>query len=125
MFAKKIKVKTIKNNKGDLNVFEKLNNLNFNIRRIYYIYNNKITKRGFHLNKKTKHIYICLNGSCKIKVFYKKKMKIFNLKNKNYAIFVKNNVWREIHCLRKNTILIAFCSHKFDRKDYIYKNIYL
>mgnify|MGYP001342960056 CR=1 FL=1 len=61
----------------------------------------------------------------KLKYFIKKKIKIFNLKSKNHAIFVKNNVWREIHSLRKNTILIAFCSHKFDKKDYIYKNIYL
>ena len=124
MFVKKIKLKTIKNTKGSLTVFEKLKDLNFSVKRIYYIYNNKKSKRGFHLNKKTKHFYICLNGSCKIKFFYKKKIKIFNLKNKNYGIFVKNNVWREIHCLRKNTILIALCSHKFDKKDYIYKNIY-
>ena len=120
MFVKKIKLKTIKNTKGSLTVIEKLKDLNFSIKRIYYIYNNHKSKRGFHLNKKTKHFYICLSGSCKIKIIYKKKIKVFNLKNKNYGIFVKNNVWREIHGLKKNTVILAICSMKFLKSDYVY-----
>jgi dTDP-4-dehydrorhamnose 3,5-epimerase-like enzyme len=120
MFVKKIKLKTIKNSKGSLTVFEKLKDLNFSVKRIYYVYNNNKSKRGFHLNKKTKHFYICLSGSCVIKTIYKKKVKVFNLKNKKYGIFVKNNVWREIHGLKKNTIILAICSMKFLKSDYVY-----
>lgn len=52
MFAKKIKLKTIKNAKGSLTVIEKLKDLNFSVKRIYYIYNNHKSKRDLNLRKK-------------------------------------------------------------------------
>ena len=53
--------------RGQLVALEEFNDIPFEIKRVYYMYDTKEgVRRGFHAHKKLKQILICIHGSCKI-----------------------------------------------------------
>jgi len=57
------KIKNFSDDRGELNFFENNEIKNFEIKRIYYIYNNtNNSQRGFHAHKNLKQLAICLKG---------------------------------------------------------------
>ena len=59
-----IDLKTFSDNRGALSVVEKV--LPFSIKRVFYIYDVKDSKRGGHRHQKTIQAAICISGECKI-----------------------------------------------------------
>ena len=60
------KLKQIKDERGKLIVFEKDNNLTFDLKRTYFIYYKSSLDRGFHAHYNTNQLLVCLNGTVKI-----------------------------------------------------------
>ena len=93
-----MKIEKIISNNGRLNI---LQNIPFKIKRVYYLNNLKKRNVRFgHAHKKLKQIYICLQGSFKITLINKKKIKkIISLNQKNNLIKIGKMTWREIDFL--------------------------
>ena len=60
-----IKLKTVTDGRGSLSVIEGC--LNFDVKRIYYIYGAK-GQRGGHAHRKTKQALVAVNGRCNVDV---------------------------------------------------------
>lgn len=68
--------------RGMLVALEEYNDIPFEIKRVYYMYDTKEgVRRGFHAHKSLEQILICIHGSCKILMDNGKEKKLFLLKN--------------------------------------------
>jgi len=62
--AKIINLPTMNDERGSLSIIEKV--ADFDIKRVYYIYNTDGKQRGGHRHKTTKQVLVCVNGSCDV-----------------------------------------------------------
>jgi dTDP-4-dehydrorhamnose 3,5-epimerase-like enzyme len=115
-----MKIKKIISNHGILNI---LQNFPFKIKRLYYLNSLKKNNIRFgHAHKKLEQIYICLQGSFKITLINKKKIKKIIYLNKNMNILkISKMMWRRIKVTSNRSVLLVLASEKFDEKDYIRK----
>lgn len=92
----------------------------FKIKRVYYI-KDATTKlpRGFHAHKKTKQVIFCIQGSVKLFLDNGKKRAEVFLNRPNTGLFIDKMIWHEMVNFKKNTIILALASEKFDPGDYI------
>lgn len=119
--SKLIKIKSKNFFKGSLAFIDDFN-IKFKIKRIYYIYDNKIQTRGGHANSKSINFYICLNGKCTIQLLYKKNKKQFTLSKKDQGLIVYPGIFKIVKNLSKDTVLISLCSTNYSEKDFIFKS---
>ena len=67
--------------RGMLVALEEYNDIPFEIKRVYYMYDTKEgVTRGYHAHKSLEQILICIHGSCKIRLDNGRK-RLFLLKN--------------------------------------------
>jgi UDP-2-acetamido-3-amino-2,3-dideoxy-glucuronate N-acetyltransferase len=117
---KKISIETKKDKRGELFFLNLKKKINFNIKRVYYIFNNNSKKsRGFHAHKNVKQMMICLKGSCQIILDNGNDKKKVLLKQKSRGLLILNKIWHEIHYLKKNSILLVLASDIYKESDYI------
>jgi len=92
----------------------------FPIKRIYFI-TNAHTKlpRGYHAHKKTKQVFVCIQGSIRLILDNGKIREETVLASPKKAIFIGAKIWHEMHDFKKDTILLVLASEKFNLKDYI------
>lgn len=113
-------VKTIYEAEGNLSVLENYTDFLFKIKRFYYIYNTpENVLRGNHAHKKTKQLFICLNGSCEITCDDGEMKKTFLLDNPNKALNVPEGIWSSEIYADKTTILLVLCNTNYKESDYI------
>ena len=80
MKYKIIKFTTHGDERGNLIALEQNNEIPFEIKRIYYIFDNiNNVRRGFHAHKDLKQMLICVSGKCKILLDDGKEKKIVSL----------------------------------------------
>ena len=116
----KIIIEKKKDLRGELFFLNFKEKINFNIKRIYYIFNNDSKKsRGFHAHKKLKQVMICLKGSCKILLDDGVTKRKILLKEKSKGLIIENKIWHEIDYLKKNSILLVLASDIYKEADYI------
>ena len=118
MKFEKIKFKIIKIKNGNINILER-KKLPFDVKRVYYINATKKHFRQGHAHKKLNQIYISLYGSIDIDIFDGKKNYKVKLSHKSPALFIKENIWRQVHYKNVNSILLVLCSDIFKKNDYI------
>ena len=113
-----IRLTTHSDTRGALTVLEKV--LDFDIKRIYYIYNVDDSTRGGHRHKTTKQAAICIAGSCEIFVNNGREQKTFNLDSPEKCLVLETEDWHTMHNFSKNAILLVVASENFDQADYIF-----
>jgi len=114
-----IEFQNIKSRHATLNVFSDIHKY-FTVKRIFSV-SSKLIKndiRGFHAHKKCKQIITCPFGEIKFSVFDGKKKIEFKIGN-NKAIYVPNHIWTETTYLKKNTIVVCYCSDNYNESSYI------
>ena len=114
-----IRLTTHSGTRGALTVLEKV--LDFDIKRIYYIYNVDDSTRGGHRHKTTKQAAICIAGSCEIFVNNGREQKTFNLDSPEKCLVLETEDWHTMHNFSKNAILLVVASENFDQADYIFE----
>jgi len=107
---------TFSDERGELTVIE--NELPFDTKRFYYIYN-AFGKRGGHRHKKTIQALICLGGSCEIYVNDGKSEQVFLLKNPSKCLILDPNDWHTMENFSTTVTLLVLASEYYDSNDYI------
>ena len=106
--------------RGSLTVLEECEDIPFNVKRVYYMYNTRHEEiRGCHAHKKLEQILICVHGSCKIRLDDGLETRIIELSNPAEGGYVANNVWREMFDFSQDAVLLVLASEVYDEKDYI------
>ena len=68
--------------RGMLVALEEYNDIPFEIKRVYYMYDTKEgVTRGYHAHKSLEQILICIHGSCKIRLDNGERKRLFLLKS--------------------------------------------
>lgn len=117
---RQIEIKKIQSPGGSLSFFEKGKDINFDIKRIYYIYEfSKENRRGFHAHKNLKQVMWCPYGTIEIDFSDGKNTKKYILDNPTKILVVNQGYWREFISLKENSILCVGASDIYSEDDYI------
>ena len=120
MKHKKLTFLTKGDDRGNLIALEENKNIPFDIKRVYYIFDNKEgVRRGFHAHKNLEQVLVCVNGSCEILLDDGKEKSIIKLENRNEGLFIEKLVWREMFNFSADCVLMVLASDYYDEKDYI------
>lgn len=117
---KTIEFKTLGDNRGSLISLESNNNIPFDIKRTYYIFNtDKDASRGFHAHKKLKQLAICLKGSCDFIMDDGQKREKIALNSPNIGLIIDAIQWHEMHNFSEDCIILVLADNIYDESDYI------
>ncbi|MGF7077751.1 sugar 3,4-ketoisomerase [Mucilaginibacter sp. UYCu711] len=114
-----INLLTFKDTRGTLTVLDQV--VNFEIKRLFYIYNVDYSNRGGHRHHETHQAVICIQGSCKIINDDGIKQETFVLDSPEKCLIIRPEDWHIMHDFSTDAILLVLASTAFDPKDYIYE----
>lgn len=119
--CKVIHIKTIATvDAGELSFFEATREINFDIKRIYYI--TKVpegVRRGFHAHKSLKQILFCPYGRIQLILENKNGREEIELCDPSIGVVISDCTWREMLWLQKDSVLCVAASDYYDEGDYI------
>lgn len=106
--------------RGMLVALEEYNDIPFEIKRVYYMYDTgEGVVRGHHAHKSLEQILICIHGSCKVKLDNGREQKIISLEKPYEGLYVPNNMWREMYDFSSDAVLMVLASEVYREEDYI------
>lgn len=106
--------------RGNLSFAEQNNQIPFEIKRTYWIYDVPGGEsRGGHAYKETEEFIIALSGGFDVIVDDGKVKKTFSLNRSYYGLYIPNELWREITNFSTNSFALEFASTKYAENDYI------
>ncbi len=106
--------------RGQLVSIEEMNDIPFDIKRVYYMYDTiPGVRRGYHAHKKLEQILVCINGSCKILMDNGYEKKIVSLEKRYEGVYVPPGIWREMYDFSEDAVLMAIVSELYNEDDYI------
>ncbi|RMB00663.1 sugar 3,4-ketoisomerase [Eilatimonas milleporae] len=104
---------------GKLTFIEENRHIPFDIKRVYYLYDVPGgAVRGAHAHKALQQLYICLSGSCDIKLTDGFKDKTFHLNRSYMGLLLSPMVWRSVDNFSSNSVLLVLASQLYDEDDY-------
>ncbi|MBR2833502.1 MAG: FdtA/QdtA family cupin domain-containing protein [Bacilli bacterium] len=105
---------------GKLIALEENEEIPFNIKRVYYIYDvESKVRRGFHSHKNLEQVLICVHGSVKILLKTPDEEQIITLDNPNKGLYIGADIWREMYDFENGAVLLVLASDLYDENDYI------
>ena len=106
--------------RGGLSVVELGGVLPFVVRRIYWIYGTKPgVSRGFHAHKKLRQLCVCVAGSVRLSLFDGRHEESVVLDSSAKGLLIGPGLWREMHDLSPDCVLMVFADAEYDEADYI------
>ncbi len=107
--------------RGKLIAIEGGRDLEFDIRRIYYIYGTeKNATRGKHAHIDLRQVMLCVSGSCDVLVDNGFEKEIVTLDRPHEGIYISNFIWREMMHFSPNCVLLVLVDRPYDANDYIF-----
>ena len=107
--------------RGGLVVVEGMEDIPFEIKRIFYIYgSDKDVVRGKHANRESEFVLINVAGTSKIKVLDGKGNEaIYALNRPHTGIYLPKMIWKEMYDFSSDSVLLVLASTHYDGKEYI------
>lgn len=106
--------------RGNLSFFENSNQIPFDIKRTYWIYDVPGGEmRGSHAFKESHEFIIALSGSFDIVLNDGEKEMKYSLNRSYYGLYVPNLLWRSIENFSTNSLALIVSSIPYDTADYI------
>jgi dTDP-4-dehydrorhamnose 3,5-epimerase-like enzyme len=118
----------VKNRAGNLSSVQNLNNIPFEINRVYYIYDVPGgSDRGGHAHKELEQFVIAVSGAFDVLLDDGVNKTTIRLDRPNNALHIKKGIWRETRNFTSGSICMVIASHPYDPDDYIneYENFKL
>jgi dTDP-4-dehydrorhamnose 3,5-epimerase-like enzyme len=115
-----IELPKILDKRGNLSFFENSNQIPFDIKRTYWIYDVPGGElRGSHAFKKSHEFIIALSGSFDIVLHDRNKEKKYSLNRSYHGLYVPNLLWRRLENFSTNSLALIVSSISYDEDDYI------
>lgn len=107
--------------RGHLVVVEGMQDVPFEIKRIFYIYgSDPDVVRGQHANRKTQFVLINVSGKSKVKVLDGKGNEaVFSLNRPHTGIYLPSMVWKDMYDFSEDSVLLCLASEHYDAAEYI------
>ena len=115
-----INLPKINDPRGNLSFFESLNQIPFEIKRTYWIYDVPGGEiRGSHAFKTSHEFIIALSGSFDVVLNNGKEEKIIHLNRSYYGVYIPKMIWRTLNNFSTNAVAFVVSSTAYDENDYI------
>lgn len=113
-------IKKIVSPGGSLSYFQFGDDIDFIIKRIYYIYEfSNNNRRGYHAHRDLKQVMFCPHGSIEIEINDGCIKEKYLMDTPEKILILNAGYWREFVSLEENSILCVGASEVYDEKDYI------
>ena len=110
----------IKDPRGNLSFFENSNQIPFDIKRAYWIYDVPGGMyRGGHAFKESHEFIIALSGSFDVVLCAGKKEIKYSLNRSYIGLYIPNLIWRRLENFSTNSLALIVSSIAYDNNDYI------
>ncbi|MGA6729184.1 sugar 3,4-ketoisomerase, partial [Escherichia coli] len=94
--------------RGSLIALEEENNIPFEIKRVYYMFNTKSNvRRGLHAHRKLKQVAIAVRGSCRFVLDDGKERVEILLDNPGQGLLIDSCIWREMYDFSEDCVLMV------------------
>lgn len=109
------------NHEGKLVALENNNEIPFEIKRVYYIWDTiHDAIRGRHAHKDLQQVIICVKGACDFILDDGKTRESVHLNNPAQGLYIKNNIWREFTNFSEDCVVMVLASEHYNPEDYIH-----
>lgn len=107
--------------RGHLVIVEGMNDIPFEIKRIFYIYgSDSEVIRGKHANRNSEFVLINVAGTSKVKVRDGKgNDATYSLNRPHTGIYLPRMVWKEMYDFSEDAVLLCLASTTYDPDEYI------
>jgi dTDP-4-dehydrorhamnose 3,5-epimerase-like enzyme len=106
--------------RGNLSFIEENNQIPFQIKRVYYLYDVPSgATRGGHAHKALHQVVIALSGSFDVILDDGIRKRSFFLNRPHYGLYIPPKVWRELENFSSNSVALSLVSEIYDESDYI------
>tara|TARA_B110000046_G_scaffold160761_1_gene174066 strand:+ start:217 stop:630 length:414 start_codon:yes stop_codon:yes gene_type:complete len=115
-----IELPKIKDPRGNLSFFENSNQIPFDIKRTYWIYDVPGGEiRGSHAFKESHEFIVALSGSFDVVLHDGEKEVKFSLNRSYFGLYVPNLLWRRVENFSTNSLALIVSSIPYNSNDYI------
>jgi len=116
-----IQIPSVDDIRGSLSFLQKHNGYEFDINRVYYLYNTKVNNvRGIHAHKKLEQVIISLHGEFEITLDDGVSRKVYNLDSPSEGLYVCPMIWREVKPIANDGVCMVLASRRYEEEDYIH-----
>lgn len=121
MIGKIIDLPKIADPRGNLTVVEQLNQVPFEIARVYWTYDIPGGgRRGGHAHRTCEEVVIAVSGSFDVELFDGKKRHVYHLNHPYQGLYIGTGVWRTLEDFSSGAVCLVVASELFDEDEYIY-----
>lgn len=108
-------------NRGHLVIVEGMQDIPFDIKRIFYIYGSAPdVVRGQHANMRSEFLLINVAGTCKVKVKDGRGNEaVFSLNRPHTGIYLPKMIWKDMYDFSEDSVLLCLSSEHYDPEEYI------
>lgn len=115
-----IELPKVHNRAGNITALENLNNVPFEIKRVYYLYDVPGGEgRGGHAHKELHQFVIAVSGAFDVLLDDGTNKKIVHLDRSYFGLHIVPGIWRELLDFSSGAICLVLASNKYDQADYI------
>jgi hypothetical protein len=115
-----IDMSKVHTNVGNITVVENGNNIPFEVKRVYYLYDVPGgEERGGHAHYELEQYIVAASGAFDVVLDDGVNKRRFSLNRPNLALHIVPGLWRELDNFSSGSISMVLASHEYDEKDYI------
>lgn len=119
-FGRIIDLPRITDPRGNLTFAEQLQNVPFEVRRVYWTYDVPAGEsRGGHAHKQCLEFIIAVSGSFTVTLDNGEKRESFHLNHPWQGLLVETGVWRTLEDFSSGAVCLVLASDVFEEADYI------
>ena len=116
-----IELPKIEDRRGNLTFLQNLDQIPFEIKRSYWLYDVPADKnRGGHAFKENEEIIIALSGSFDVEISVGNHKEIITLRRSYQALYIPALNWRKLTNFSTNALALIVSSTFYSPNDYIY-----
>jgi dTDP-4-dehydrorhamnose 3,5-epimerase-like enzyme len=118
--AKIINLPKILDKRGNLSFFENNNQIPFEIKRTYWIYDVPGGEaRGGHAYRENEEFIVALSGSFDVVLDDGQEKTVYSLNRSYYGLYVPKMYWREMNNFSTNSLALIVSCAEYNESDYI------
>lgn len=117
--CKLISLPRIQDPRGNLTFVEGKSHVDFDIQRVYYLYDVPGgSERGGHAHKELRQLIIAMSGSFDVLLDDGDEKKVFHLNRSYVGLYVCPMIWRELDNFSSGSVCMVLASNRYDESDY-------
>ncbi len=110
----------IHNRAGNITVVNNNDNIPFEVKRVFYIYDIPGGEdRGAHAHKDCHQFLVAVSGSFEVEMDDGTNKRTITLNRPYYGLHIPPGIWSAEKGFSSGAVCLVLASHKYDEKDYI------